>query len=208
MSSRTGTPQVDPYDYFAAMESGSLAERLFHRRRVARLVEACDPDGRTVLEVGAGSGCLAIPLAEAGGDVTALEPGAEHLERLAERAKERGLAITTVRGEGARLPFPGDGFDVVVLASVVHLVDDPRPLLAEAERVTRPGGRLVIAGPWRFHPKSNRLIKTLLRGGRPPKKKVHAFSARKLRRFLPESRLDRVDRDRLMGYDVSTWTVA
>ena len=207
MPPRTGTPQVDPYDYFAAMESGSRAEQLFHRRRVTRLVQACAPRGRTVLEVGAGSGCLAIPLAEAGGEVTALEPGAEHLERLAARATERGLRIETVKGDGALLPFPGDRFDVVVLASVVHLVDDPRPLLAEAERVVRSGGRLVIAGPWRLHPKSNRLIKTLLKGGRAPKQRTHAFSARKLRRFLPESRLEAVRRDHLMGYDVSTWTV-
>ena len=207
MSSRTGKPTVDPYDYLEARESGTFAERLFHRRRVAALVTACDPSGRTILEVGAGSGCVAIPLAEAGGRVTALEPGLEHLERLDTRAGERGLEITLVPGDGALLPFPGDEFDVVVLASVVHLVDDPRPLLAEAERVTRPGGRLVIAGPWRFHPKSSRLIKTILRGGRPPKKKVRSFSARKLRRFLPESRLEGVRRDRLMGYDVSTWTV-
>ena len=207
MSSRTGTPIVDPYDYFEARESGSFAERLFHRRRVASLVTACDPGGRTILEVGAGSGCVAIPLAEAGGRVTALEPGAEHLRRLDQRAQERGLEITTVEGDGARLPFPGDEFEVVVLASVVHLVDDPRPLLAEAERVTRPGGRLVIAGPWRHHIKSNRLVKTILRGGRPPKGRVHAFNARKLQRFLPESRLDEVRRDRVMGYDVSVWTV-
>jgi ubiquinone/menaquinone biosynthesis C-methylase UbiE len=208
MPPRTETPQVDPYDYFAAMQSGSRAERLFHKRRIARLVEACAPSGRTVLEVGAGSGCLAIPLAEAGGEVTALEPGTEHLERLAARAAERGLEIAGIEGDGALLPFPGDRFDVVVLASVVHLIDDPRPLLAEAERVVRPGGRLVIAGPWRFHPKSSRLIKTILRGGRPPKKRVRSFSARKLRRFLPESRLEGVGRDRLIGYDVSTWTVS
>jgi len=180
---------------------------LFHRRRVASLVTACDQSGRTILEVGAGSGCVAIPQAEAGGVVTALEPGAEHLRRLDARAAERGLEITTVEGDGALLPFPGDEFDVVVLASVVHLVSEFRPLLAEAERVTKPGGRLVIAGPWRHHPKSNKLLKTILRGGRPPKKKKHSFNAKRLRRFLPESRLDEVRRDRLMGYDVSVWTV-
>ena len=89
MSSRTGTPVVDPYDYFEAKESGSVAARLFHRRRVASLVTACDPSGRTILEVGAGSGCVAIPLAEAGGVVTALEPGAEHIRRLDEVRRDR-----------------------------------------------------------------------------------------------------------------------
>jgi ubiquinone/menaquinone biosynthesis C-methylase UbiE len=197
--------QVDPTDYLDAMERGSFAERLFHRRRV-RLLRAVVPwPGRLVLDVGAGSGCLSLPLAEEGAKVTALEPGEEHLDRLVARAAERGLDVETVVGEGGSIPFDDASFDVVLLASVVHLLVRPGPLLAEAERVCRADGRIVVAGPWHLHPKSNRWIKTVLRGGRPPTKRTFPVKTRRLRRLLPGSTL--LDRriDRAMGYVATVW---
>lgn len=196
---------IDPVDYFDAMRSGTFAERCFHRRRVSMLMRAIEPRGLRALDVGAGSGCLAIPLAEAGASVTAVEPGEDHVARLVSRANERGLGIDAVRGEGAHLPFADASFDVVVLASVVHLAREVEPLLAEAERVCRRGGKLVLAGPWRRHPKNIHALKRLLSGGKPVRRPVRPFSARSLRPLMPGSRLLRVRRDRLIGYDVSVW---
>jgi ArsR family transcriptional regulator len=44
-----------------------------------------------------------------------------------------------------RLPLPDAGFDLVVLQMVLHYAEDPAGALAEAARVQRPGGRLVVA---------------------------------------------------------------
>ena len=42
------------------------------------------------------------------------------------------------------LRFPDGGFDVVVAANVIHLLDEPYRALRELDRVCRPGGRIII----------------------------------------------------------------
>lgn len=198
-------PQLDPADYFAALNGGSGAERVFHAARIALLKAALPQPAGRILEVGAGSGGIAVPLAEAGCSITAVEVGFEHLERLRNYAMDRGLTIPVVQADGRRLPFAEGTFDVVLLASVVHLASEPGPLLREAERVCADGGTLLVAGPWRHHPKSNRLIKTLLRGGRAPETRTRPFSADGVRKYLGASEFVRRDRDYAMGYDVTVW---
>ena len=43
-----------------------------------------------------------------------------------------------------KLPMPRDSFDVVTIHQVLHYLDDPAEALAEAARVLRPSGRLLI----------------------------------------------------------------
>jgi SAM-dependent methyltransferase len=198
-------PQLDPADYLAALHGGSRAEQMFHTARVELLTAALPRPAGRILDVGAGSGGIAIPLAEAGHDVTAVEVGFEHLTRLRDYAMDRGLTVPVIQADGRRLPFAEGSFDVVILASVVHLASQPGPLLREAERVCKDGGTLLVAGPWRHHPKANRLIKTILRGGRAPETKTWPFSKALVRRYLGASELVRRDRDYAMGYDVTVW---
>ena len=131
--------------------------------------------------------------------------GFEHLQRLRAYALDRGLKIPVIQADAGRLPFADDSFDVVVLASLVHLTDRPGPMLREAERVCRPDGRLVIAGPWDRHPKSMVWVKTLLRGGKPPTMKTWPFNVPKLRRLLPRSTFVSARTERLIGYVVTVW---
>ena len=53
--------QIDPYDYYEAMQSGTRAEQMFHAGRVRLVVDVAAGEGKRVLDVGAGSGCLSIP---------------------------------------------------------------------------------------------------------------------------------------------------
>lgn len=56
-----------------------------------------------------------------------------------------GVANAQVRlGDIYNLPLPRAAFDVVVIHQVLHFLDDPQRALAEAARVLRPGGRLLI----------------------------------------------------------------
>ena len=196
---------IDEHDYYAAMTRGSRAERAFHPRRV-ELVRSMTPlRGKRVLDIGCSTGPIVIPLLQDGVDVVGVDLSAEHLERLRAYAAELGLEADVRQADAARLPFEDDSFDVVLVASVVHLVPQPQPLLREAERVCKRDGRIVVAGPWSKHPKSNVLLKTILRGGKPPDGRKYPFSVTHLTRWMTRSTL--VDRktDYVMGYLASVW---
>jgi len=56
----------------------------------------------------------------------------------------RELDCTLVRADSMRLPFAPSSFDIVVLHLIVAVVPDPAAALAEAARVTRTGGTLLV----------------------------------------------------------------
>jgi demethylmenaquinone methyltransferase/2-methoxy-6-polyprenyl-1,4-benzoquinol methylase len=60
------------------------------------------------------------------------------------RAAAKGLE--TVEADAQRLPFADESFHAALMISMLHHVDDREAALAEARRVLRPGGRLVLKG--------------------------------------------------------------
>jgi ubiquinone/menaquinone biosynthesis C-methylase UbiE len=54
---------------------------------------------------------------------------------------------TLVRGDGTRLPFPDDAFDLLVCSQVLEHFEDSEGALREAGRVLRPGGTLLLSLP-------------------------------------------------------------
>jgi SAM-dependent methyltransferase len=96
--------------------------------------------GAEVLEIGAGTGKLTVPLAERGFRITAIEPGPRMAELLAHRvARWPGARIVHSTFEEA--PIVPAAFDLVVAATAFHWVDpDRRYDLAAA--ALRPGGVL------------------------------------------------------------------
>jgi len=111
---------------------------------VAALVAGVPAGGR-VLELGVGTGRLALPLVTAGLDVTGLDASAAMLERLA--AKPGGGAVTAVAGDMAG-PLPDGPFDLVLVArnTFFNLTTEAaqRACLAEVARILAPDGRLVV----------------------------------------------------------------
>lgn len=86
------------------------------------------------LEIGVGTGRFAAPL----GVPVGLDPSAAMLAR----AAARGVAV--VRGTAEALPFPDRCFDYALVVTTICFVDSPRKMVAQARRVLRPGGTLVI----------------------------------------------------------------
>lgn len=95
------------------------------------------------LDAGAGTGAIAIPLADSGTPVIALDISRAMLR---ECQRKRGSKATPVlvRGDMRRLPFPDEAFVGVHCAHTLHLIDDWRGAIGEAIRVTKPGGPLVF----------------------------------------------------------------
>lgn len=110
------------------------------------LVAALDgrPLGR-LLDIGTGTGRMAEMFAPAAERITALDKSLDML-RVA-RAKLQHLPpdrLELVQGDFTALPFAAFTFDTVLLHQVLHFAQDPAAALAEAARVTRPGGRIAI----------------------------------------------------------------
>ena len=101
---------------------------------------------RDVLDLGAGTGRLAVPLAQAGYSLTALDASPAMLGVLAERASALGLSIAT-RVAPADALADVAAFDAVIcLDSFYYFADEglPEGVLAAAARALRPGGVLVL----------------------------------------------------------------
>jgi len=98
-----------------------------------------------VLEVGAGTGLVTVPLARAGVPIMGTDLSVEMLERLGHKAREEGLHIPFVVGDAIHLPFADDSVDGLVMRHVLHLVAGWRQALDEVIRVVRPGGTFLIS---------------------------------------------------------------
>lgn len=111
-------------------------------RQYARL------EGRRVLDVGCGLGTYVEKLQACGAEAFGVD--VDHA-RLVRGVREKGLTTLCLSPSEA-LPFPEASFDAVLLHEVIEHVDDDRKTIQEAQRVTRPGGRVIIFAPNRYYP--------------------------------------------------------
>ena len=116
-----------------ALLSDDAVDRLL--KTVARLPAA------VVLDIGAGTGRVAIPFAAHGCSVVALEPSQGMIEEL--KAKSKGVTLSLLAGTGAGLPFAAGTFDLCVIARLLYLAEDWREIVREAHRVLAIDGSLL-----------------------------------------------------------------
>jgi SAM-dependent methyltransferase len=117
------------------------------RQRTADLAQL--HTGETVLDVGCGTGTLALlakPRVGHTGQVCGIDPSASMIARAQRKAVQHGLAIDFQVGLIERIPFPDRSFNVVLSTFMMHVLPDDlkRQGLAEIARVLKPGGRLLV----------------------------------------------------------------
>jgi ubiquinone/menaquinone biosynthesis C-methylase UbiE len=102
--------------------------------------------GARVLDVGCGTGEIALRLGREfpGLVLTGVDLHAPHLEIARQRCGEAGIAAEFRRGDAYALDFPDASFDLTVSRHLLQAVPEPRRILAEMKRVTRPGGYLHV----------------------------------------------------------------
>lgn len=138
--------QALAYDLTAWLFMLGTGERAL-RDRLADLARL--QPGETVLDVGCGTGTLAIAAKRRVGPtgrVHGTDASASMLARARKKAQRAGLEIDLQIGVAEALPYEDATFDVVLSTLMLHhLPREPRRIFArEVRRVLRPGGRLLV----------------------------------------------------------------
>ncbi len=130
----------------ASAEYDDRAQDYAANRRVnpavrAAMIESNLVSAQTrVLDVGCGTGNYGAALRQATGcRVSGIDPSREMLAR----ARKATTWESLVQGGGESLPCPDASFDVVMTTDVIHHIGDRDAYFHEANRVLRPGGRIV-----------------------------------------------------------------
>ena len=126
---------VEYYDKTRSLSSASMD-------KLVPLIRRTVGDG-PCLEIGVGTGRIALPLQAAGTDMVGLDLSQAMMQRLVHNAG--GVApFPLVRADASSLPFIDDSFAAALAVHVLHLIPEWRQALAELGRVVRPSGPLVI----------------------------------------------------------------
>jgi SAM-dependent methyltransferase len=96
--------------------------------------------GPRLADIGGGTGNYAVAFKQEGWEPVVVDRSVEMLAH----AAAKGLEV--VEADAQQLPFGDESFDVATMISMLHHVEDRGAALAEARRILRSGGRLVLKG--------------------------------------------------------------
>ena len=109
-------------------------------RRVVTSIIAPKP-GMKILDIAAGTGSSSLPLVNKGAEVTALD----FSQGMIEQGRKQNKNIKFVKGDALKLPFEDNFFDVTTISFGLRNTSNTDKALKEALRVTKDGGRIVVA---------------------------------------------------------------
>jgi ubiquinone/menaquinone biosynthesis C-methylase UbiE len=139
----SGTETVEQYD------RGARRYMMPEYRYFSRKILGAGIQSGKVLDIGTGTGWLAIQLAAARGTdfaITALDISGDMLSRAKKNARNNGVdsKIKFVRGSASAMPFADRSFDLVISYASLHHWSRPVDVFNEAGRVARETGLIVI----------------------------------------------------------------
>ena len=140
--------EIEAHESKLYSEFAPLYDRVFGKifySRLERVIEDSHiPRGAKILEVGAGTG-TSFPAYPTHCQVTGIDLAPDMLTRARQKIAENGWThIKVLEMNALALNFPDNSFDFVMAFHVVTVVPDPVAMINEAQRVCKPGGKIVI----------------------------------------------------------------
>jgi len=128
-------------DYWGSLPS-------LQKMRAAMVAELSPIAGDVICDIGCGTGSELVHLARmvgSGGQSIGIDPSATMIDATRDRALQAGVAVELRVADGRNTGLASGGCDSVRIERVVQHVGDVEGFLAEAMRISRPGGRIVVA---------------------------------------------------------------
>ncbi|HWQ67647.1 MAG TPA: methyltransferase domain-containing protein [Methanospirillum sp.] len=117
---------------------------------------------KTILDVGCGTGSIALILSALGHDVSGIDLSEGMLSVCEKKAAFRGLPIQIQIGDAEALPFPDHSFDIITSRWVLWTLLRPEVAMSEWKRVLKPGGK-ILAFDVKTHTSGNGTIPDKIR---------------------------------------------
>jgi SAM-dependent methyltransferase len=183
-----GAPHTGGMDGHLALydrPGGREASLRYQGRLVAQVERFWQERRGRLLDVGCGAGYFLDAARAAGWDVRGVE-----LSPAAARVGREQLRLDIFQGTLAEAGFPDGWFDVVTLFEVVEHLRDPGAVLAEAQRIPKPGGLLAVQVPNDLAAFRSSLSRPDNRWWVIPPLHLFYFTDRALRRWLEALSMD------------------
>jgi ubiquinone/menaquinone biosynthesis C-methylase UbiE len=144
-------PWPEKYDQWFTTPIGALVKRY----EVELILDLLDPrSGETVLDAGCGTGVFTLDILSFGTHVTGVDISLPMLLRAMKKSKE--YSFQAVLADMSTLPCLDNAFDKVVSITALEFIEDAKGAMEELFRVTRQGGRIVVATLNRLSPWADR----------------------------------------------------
>lgn len=115
-----------------------------HQAWLDLLREVAGPPPLNVLDVGCGTGFLAMRMAELGHTAVGIDLAAEMLAEAQRKADSFGLAVTFLPGDAEAPPADGAPYDVIVERHVIWTLPQPTQAIRAWHALLKPGGLLIL----------------------------------------------------------------
>jgi ubiquinone/menaquinone biosynthesis C-methylase UbiE len=115
-----------------------------HQAWLDLLREVAGPPPLTVLDVGCGTGFLAMRMAELGHTAVGIDLAEDMLAIAQRKAADTGLPVTFRRGDAEAPPHDGAPYDIILERHVIWTLPQPREAVRAWRELLKPGGLLVL----------------------------------------------------------------